>query len=138
MADCLYHFRGRQSIQKNKVQAIWCGIDIPADINSGEYLGEVYIQPEGQQADTIFIKLLITDPATHNHGDNNPENMIMAGKDLKIDLLPVNSVVKTSQMQTFLCPPNTAWNSLFHYSVVITLRFYLVNYRWLLLIVKMK
>jgi len=68
-------FSKRLDINRNEVQALWCGIDIPADISTGEYIGEVIIQADEQQADTIFIKLNVDGPGTQNHGDNDPENM---------------------------------------------------------------
>jgi hypothetical protein len=68
-------FIKRLDINRNRVQALWCGIEIPTDIKTGEYLGKVIIQPEGKQADTVFINLQITAHKTQSQGDDNSMNM---------------------------------------------------------------
>jgi len=63
------------SVEKAKVQALWCGIDIPTGISHGTYNGEIYIQVEGYGLDTVYLKLHISKEEAINHGDNNPEYM---------------------------------------------------------------
>jgi len=55
----------------SKVQALWCGIQIPKDIAPGEYTGEVTIFPEGLYPSQVRIVLQVTDEVLEDAGDSD-------------------------------------------------------------------
>jgi len=68
-------FSKRLDIPASKVQTLWFGIEIPNNANAGTYTAEVIIQPEGNLADTVFLRLQVKDEQSLDHGDNEPEKM---------------------------------------------------------------
>ena len=63
------------SVKKGKVQALWFGINIPKEVKSADYTTSVIIQPSNKPADTIYVKLHVSEDLIENHGDNNPKSM---------------------------------------------------------------
>ncbi len=68
-------FTTKIDVTAGEVQALWFGVEIPPDTKPGSYMSQVVIQPEGLQADTIYIKLLVSSEIIANYGDDAPENM---------------------------------------------------------------
>lgn len=68
-------FKKEISVNKNRVQALWCGLQIPKDIKPGIYKGKVLVHTVENGMQTAYITLKITDEIIVNHGDNQPENM---------------------------------------------------------------
>jgi len=62
-------------VENGKVQALWFGVDIPEQAKPGIYQAEFYIQPEGLEMDTVFLKLEVLNEEIANHGDDEPANM---------------------------------------------------------------
>jgi hypothetical protein len=58
-------------VDEVKVQALWCGVQIPEDIDPGEYTGEVTIAPEGLEPSQIRLVLRVTDEVLEDAGDSD-------------------------------------------------------------------
>jgi hypothetical protein len=58
-------------VEEGQVQAFWCGVQIPKDIDPGEYTGDVTISPEGLQPSQIKIILQVTDEVLEDAGDSD-------------------------------------------------------------------
>jgi len=68
-------FEKEVSVTAKKTQALWFGVQIPENTKSGSYLSHVIIKPEGLEADTVFVKLIVSSETIKNYGDDAPENM---------------------------------------------------------------
>jgi len=68
-------FKKHLNVIKGKVQPLWIGIDIPADIKPGIYRGKCVVSAKDLPADSINIELNIVNKVIKNNGDNNPEKM---------------------------------------------------------------
>jgi len=68
-------FKKHLNVIKEKVQPLWIGIDIPADIKPGIYRGKCVVSAKNLPADSINIELNILNKVIKNHGDNNPAKM---------------------------------------------------------------
>ena len=62
-------------IEKEKLKALWFGIEIPKDTKEGDYLGQVIVKPLGVSPDTVFVKLNVTSKEIADYGDSQPEKM---------------------------------------------------------------
>ena len=60
------------SISKGKVQALWCGVQIPPDALSGDYEGRVTVHPEGEAESSIRLSIHIFDQTMEDGGDSEP------------------------------------------------------------------
>ncbi|HLK30836.1 MAG TPA: glycoside hydrolase domain-containing protein [Puia sp.] len=60
------------SVEKNNVQALWCLIDVPQNIQAGLYSGKATVTAKGTQPVTINISLNISDSMIQNGGVNEP------------------------------------------------------------------
>lgn len=61
-------------VEEGKVQALWCGIDIPENTAPGIYSGKATVQSaEGNETITLLIK--VSNSVTHNGGIDHPEKM---------------------------------------------------------------
>jgi len=58
-------------MDEGRVQALWCGVQIPEDIDSGEYTGEVTVVPEGLEPSQIRLVLRVTDEVLEDAGDSD-------------------------------------------------------------------
>lgn len=63
------------SIEKGKVQPLWIGFQVPENLKSGIYKGEVRIVPKNMAAKIIALKIEIEDGQIVASGDNDPSNM---------------------------------------------------------------
>lgn len=55
---------------KGTVQALWIGVDIPADAAPGTYAGTVTVRPAGQQALPVRLSLTVTPSVLADRGDS--------------------------------------------------------------------
>ena len=63
------------AIPKGKIQALWCGVQVPADIESGNYRGALRIRPGGLPESEIQIALKVTNDILLDAGDSDPCRM---------------------------------------------------------------
>ncbi|MFM9907739.1 MAG: glycoside hydrolase domain-containing protein [Chitinophagaceae bacterium] len=63
------------SVLPNTVQAMWCGIQVPAAATSGTYKGKVIVTCKQGESKTIFIELAITNKTAINGGIEEPWKM---------------------------------------------------------------
>jgi hypothetical protein len=67
-------FSNTVNVSKGKVQAMWCGIDVPESTVAGEYFGEVLVS-SGGATQTVALHLVVKEGVTHNGGIDQPEKM---------------------------------------------------------------
>jgi hypothetical protein len=60
------------SVKKGKIQALWCGVQLPKDISPGEYEGEVKVKPEGLESSQVKILLQVKEEVCEDAGDSDP------------------------------------------------------------------
>ncbi|MFQ5721002.1 MAG: glycoside hydrolase domain-containing protein [Candidatus Aminicenantales bacterium] len=61
------------SVPQGKVQALWCGLSIPANIPPGIYQGQLTIAPNlPLTSTTLILELEISGDPAEDHGDNEP------------------------------------------------------------------
>nr|WP_258539367.1 glycoside hydrolase domain-containing protein [Chitinophaga oryzae] len=65
-------FTATVNVPEGAVQAMWCGIDVPADAAPGVYKGVATIHPEGKPAMPVRITLTVTGKTAVNSGFNEP------------------------------------------------------------------
>jgi len=65
-------FKRTSSVPQGRVQALWMGVQIPADAASGAYSGEIVIAPKGMAETKIAIELTVTDKVLADAGDSDP------------------------------------------------------------------
>ena len=63
------------NVAKGKVQALWCGVQIPKAIPAGEYSGKLMVSASNAEKKTVLIHLNVTDHIVRNHGDDDPYRM---------------------------------------------------------------
>lgn len=68
-------FKKAVSLEQEKVQALWCGIQVPRTIPPGLFTGTVTITPEGLPKTILALELNITDEALEDAGDADPSRM---------------------------------------------------------------
>jgi hypothetical protein len=59
-------------VVEGKIQALWCGVQIPKDIPPGEYKGEVKVEPTGVESSQVIVLLQVTEKILEDAGDNDP------------------------------------------------------------------
>jgi len=59
-------------IALGKVQALWCGVQIPAGTSPGIYRGKVFIKPTGMKESSIQLIFHVTDAVLEDAGDSEP------------------------------------------------------------------
>ncbi|WP_221887752.1 glycoside hydrolase domain-containing protein [Chitinophaga polysaccharea] len=65
-------FSAKVDIPPGKVQAMWCGIDVPENAAAGIYKGIATIRAEGMPAMPVRIALTVTNKRAVNSGFNEP------------------------------------------------------------------
>jgi hypothetical protein len=65
-------FRTRVEVQPGRVQALWCGIQVPREANPGEYTGSVTIRPANAPATALALELTVADQVLEDGGDGEP------------------------------------------------------------------
>ena len=59
-------------IEQGKIQALWCGVQIPKDLPPGEYKGEVSVSPVGLEGSQVMFLLQVTEEILEDAGDSDP------------------------------------------------------------------
>jgi len=59
-------------VPKGRVQALWCGVQVPKDLGQGNYQGQVRIKPAGMPEQSVGLALTVTGKRLDNSGDNEP------------------------------------------------------------------
>lgn len=59
-------------VSQGKVQALWMGVQIPQDIEAGEYTGTVYVKPSNAPAQEVEIRLQLGEETLLASGDDEP------------------------------------------------------------------
>ena len=65
-------FTRRIQMAAGKVQALWCGVMIPDDQPSGEYVGQVSVSVAGLVPTTLPVRLTVSPHGIADHGDDEP------------------------------------------------------------------
>ena len=60
------------SVPKGKVQALWCGVDVPKDAAPGEYRGTATIRAKDLAPVTTDLALEVSDTVVEDRGDSEP------------------------------------------------------------------
>ncbi len=120
-------------VPADQVQALWCGIDVPASASPGVYIGKVSVTTGKTETRTIAIRLVVRDKVIPDGGAGEPakmtrlkwlnstlsqENTVIAPYtpltiqgDTLINLLgravKLNPTGFPEQIQTFFSPENT-------------------------------
>ncbi len=70
--DCFGHpLKKTVSISEGKVQALWCGAQIPRDAAPGTYEGTATIQPEGGQPTSMALSFTVSNDILEDCGDKD-------------------------------------------------------------------
>jgi hypothetical protein len=67
-------FANRPSVLKGKIQAMWCGVDVPETTQPGVYNGKAIVHI-GNQTKEIALHVTIENGITKNGGIDHPEKM---------------------------------------------------------------
>jgi hypothetical protein len=67
-------FSNTVNVSKSKIQAMWCGIDVPESTVAGDYFGEVLVS-SGGATQAVALHLVVKEGVTHNGGIDQPEKM---------------------------------------------------------------
>ena len=59
------------SIPDGDIQALWCGIDVPENVASGDYRGEVVVSNDGMAPQTLNVQLHVENTVLADKGDND-------------------------------------------------------------------
>lgn len=59
-------------ISKNKIQALWCGINVPQQIPAGIYTGTLVVKSKNAAATTVTIRLTVGNDILQNGGISTP------------------------------------------------------------------
>ncbi|MFC2160546.1 glycoside hydrolase domain-containing protein [Acidobacteriota bacterium] len=59
-------------VAKGKVQALWCGIQVPAAAAPGVYRGKVFLKPQNGKETALQLVLRVTDSVLEDAGDSEP------------------------------------------------------------------
>ncbi len=65
-------FKKTCPVEKGKVQPLWFGVQVPAELSPGEYKGEVFIHPKGMEAQAVEFRLTVTGDVLADAGDSEP------------------------------------------------------------------
>ena len=64
-------FKKTVDIPKGKVQALWCGVDVPEGIAAGTYRGTVTVDPARRKPTKIYVKMKIAGEPIPERGDGD-------------------------------------------------------------------
>ncbi len=65
-------FRKTCSVAKGKVQALWCGVQVPRAARPGQYVGFVTVKPEKLPSRRIELRLRVSRKVLSDGGDGQP------------------------------------------------------------------
>ncbi len=60
------------NVPEGKVQALWCGMDIPEDAKPGTYKGQATVSADGVEPQTIELAIKVSSKVLTNKGDSEP------------------------------------------------------------------
>lgn len=60
------------NVPQNRVQALWCGIDVPQKVEAGLYNGIVTVSAKGRESQRIDLSLIVNDTLAVNGGVDQP------------------------------------------------------------------
>ncbi|MGC2657425.1 MAG: glycoside hydrolase domain-containing protein, partial [Bryobacteraceae bacterium] len=63
------------NIAQGKIQAIWCGVQIPKDAVSGQYSTTIILSANGQPQTPVEIRLSVSPALIRNAGDDDPQRL---------------------------------------------------------------
>jgi len=63
------------AVPRSKIQALWCGVQVPPDAAPGDYEGLVRVRPKNLPEGEIALRLKITSEAFPDAGDGDPFRM---------------------------------------------------------------
>ncbi len=63
------------NVAKGTIQPFWVGVDVPVDIEAGEYSATVFVKPENAKSSEIQLTLIIDEETILSHGDDIPNRM---------------------------------------------------------------
>jgi len=67
-------FTNTVSVSKGKIQAMWCGIEVPQTATAGTYKGKATVNADGKSKE-IELQITVTNKVTKNGGIDSPEKM---------------------------------------------------------------
>ncbi|WP_338840789.1 glycoside hydrolase domain-containing protein [Flavobacterium ginsenosidimutans] len=67
-------FTNTVSVSKGKIQAMWCGIDVPQTAVAGTYNGKATVTANGKSKE-INLQITVSNQVTKNGGIDSPEKM---------------------------------------------------------------
>lgn len=67
-------FANTVSVSKGKIQAMWCGIDVPQTAAAGTYNGKATVIADGKSKE-INLQITVSNQVTKNGGIDSPEKM---------------------------------------------------------------
>ncbi|MRX67300.1 hypothetical protein GJU42_04925 [Flavobacterium resistens] len=67
-------FTNTVSVSKGKIQAMWCGIDVPQTATAGTYKGKATVTADGKSKE-IELQITVSNEVTKNGGIDSPEKM---------------------------------------------------------------
>jgi hypothetical protein len=62
-------------VAKGKIQALWCGIQVPRDARPGVFNGTVTVAPKGLPETILAVELRVTSDVLEDAGDGDPSRM---------------------------------------------------------------
>jgi hypothetical protein len=62
-------------VGRSKVQALWCGVDVPKDARPGVFRGTVTVAPKGLPETIVAVELEVTGEVLEDRGDGDPFRM---------------------------------------------------------------
>jgi len=68
-------FFKRVDVTAGKIQALWCGINVPGDAEAGTYVGSGVVKAGNKWNKTVQIQLTVTNDLATNRGVNEPWKM---------------------------------------------------------------
>jgi hypothetical protein len=68
-------FTSAVNVPKGKVQALWCGVQVPANISPGRFTGQITISDSQTEPHQIPFALTVSDRTVRNGGDDDPYRM---------------------------------------------------------------
>lgn len=63
------------AVEEGRVQALWCGVQVPADARPGVFSGTATVAPAGLPETKLAVELRVTDAILEDRGDADPFRM---------------------------------------------------------------
>ena len=58
-------------VPKGQVRAVWIGVDVPEDVEPGEYRGSVTVHPQGRAPARLPVRLIVSENVVPDKGDHD-------------------------------------------------------------------